>query len=232
MSLTSEDRIILIRVKVERAKHHLRDLATEILALEHLNIVVREKDSDVMKNVQKLSFDVVSIAGDVVHNLRASLDHLAYQLVLVGSPSTVPTRRVEFPIAETVAEYEETKARKVEGMKPEAVDVIDRLKPYKGGNDALWRIHELDNIDKHRTLFTISHDMVFVADWFDGSYLLRAENPDFAGVETKVEQDLQSEIEEAVKQVQIVQSRPLLPMLHQLVDVVEGLVLSFKPLLE
>jgi hypothetical protein len=35
------------------------------------------------------------------------------------------------------------------------IDAIDATKPYKGGNDQLWRLHRLNNIDKHRLLVTV-----------------------------------------------------------------------------
>jgi hypothetical protein len=248
LNLNRTDRLILIRVKIERAKKHLRDLAAEVLALENTAVVVMDYDTDVpphpivalhsgpippgFQSIPTLPFDVVSIAGDIVHNLRSALDHLAYQLVLIGSPDAVPSRRIEFPIAETATKYETEKARKVEGMRPEAIEFIDRLKPYKGGNDALWRIHELDNIDKHRALFTMAQDFLFISDWFPGTYWLKTDNPNFSGVEANVKQDIQSEIEEAVSNPKIAQSNALLPSLHQLVDFVENLVLSFKPFLE
>lgn len=140
-------------------------------------------------------------------------------------------RQIEFPIAETSEKYEAYKLKKMKRMLPEATEAIDRLKPYKGGNDALWRIHELDNIDKHRALFTLAHDFLFTSDWFSGTYLLRAENPLFGGVEAQVEQDIQLEIEKVVSQSQGSRTNALLPSLHQLVDFVDNLVVDFKPLL-
>jgi hypothetical protein len=193
------------------------------------------------KRVPTLSFDAIAIAGDVIHNLRSALDHLANQLVLVGliaTPLSTPLteaewRQIEFPICDGIAKYKSSKAGKVKGMTPMAKEAIDRLKPYKGGNDALWRIHELDNIDKHRTLFTVARDFLFTSDWFDGgAYLRKADNPNFSSIEPNVEQDVQAEINESVSNLEVTQSNALLPTLHQLVDFVDGLVLSFKPLLE
>jgi hypothetical protein len=40
-------------------------------------------------------------------------------------------------------------------MSQAAVNLIDSVKPYKGGNDLLWKIHELNRIDKHRLLVTV-----------------------------------------------------------------------------
>jgi hypothetical protein len=244
MPLTANDRIILIRVKVERAKKHLRDLAAELLVRDHAVVVESQIDSegaqsaahwglgiaDRVYNIPRLPIDVLPIAGDVIHNLRAALDHLAGHLVIVGSGKE-PSRRIEFPIAKDEATYEAEKARKVEGMRPEAIEAIDRLKPYKGGNDALWRIHELDNIDKHRSLFTVAHDYLFWADWFDGDYWLKTDSPNFSGVDAQVEQNVQLEIEEAASQPSIASSNALLPTLHQLVDFVESLIMEFRPYL-
>jgi hypothetical protein len=95
-----------------------------------------------------LSLDTVTIAGDVIHNLRSALDYLAQQLIAVGMECApiIPLtpeelRRIEFPIAETFEKYEAEKARKVKRMLPEALQAIDALKPYRAGNGALWRIH-------------------------------------------------------------------------------------------
>src|SRR5262249_8620499 len=95
--------------------------------------------------------------------------------------------------------------------------------------DALWRIHELDNIDKHRTLFTLGYDFLFTAGWFPGAFLLKADNPVFSGVEVKVEQDLQLEIEKAVRQPPTKDANALIPTLQYLVDFVDSLADNFKP---
>jgi len=40
-------------------------------------------------------------------------------------------------------------------MRQNAIDAINAVKPYKGGNDTLWRLHKLNNVDKHRLLITV-----------------------------------------------------------------------------
>lgn len=240
MPQTAEDRIVLVRVKIQRAKKHLRDLAADLLAAKNVRTTVLGPKVDAQSRqagrgfvtLPRLPFDAVATAGDIVHNLRSALDHLAYQLVTIGSGSE-PSRRAEFPIAKSFATYEAEKARKVEGMRPLAIKAIDNVKPYRGGNDALWRIHELDNIDKHRTLFSVAHDYLFFGDWFDGDYWFKTDTPHFAGVfDEQMEQDVQLEIDKAVCETKIAKGNLLLPSLHQLVDVTDELVASFKPLLE
>jgi hypothetical protein len=114
-----------------------------------------------------------------------------------------------------------------------AVKAIDGFEPYKGGNDLLWRIHELNNIDKHRALFTVDSDCVMLDDWLPPfGYLLKGGDPTFSGVfDDEVEKNVEFEFEEAITQSQIPQDDALLPTLHQMVDFVESLVESFRPFL-
>jgi hypothetical protein len=240
MPLTANDRIILVRIKIERAKKHLRDLAAELLVATNVKktVIVGNGDRGFSQGIPnnfltlpRMSFDVVVIAGEVVHSLRSALDHLAWQLVEVAG--NMPTSDTMFPIAKDINAYESSKIGKVKGMRSEAVKAIDALKPYKGGNDLLWRIHELDIIDKHRHLFSVAHDYLFYGDWFDGDYLFKASAPNFSGVfDAQVEEDMQLEIDKAISQTQVAQSNSLLPSLHQLMDFVDKLVADFKPLLE
>ena len=190
-NLDALDRLILIRVKIERAKKHLSDLVNLLREFrnQHLNVVGTQGDFKTGQrthfhvDLSILPFEAIATAGDIIHNLRSSLDHLAYQLVVVGC-GMEPSRRIEFPIAKDFSTYESEKVKKVEGMRELAIKYIDNSKPYKGGNQVLWRIHELDNIDKHRTLFTVDRDYLFVADWIpsDSPYWLKTNKPQFAGV--------------------------------------------------
>jgi hypothetical protein len=240
--LDSDDRIILIRVKIERAKKHLRNLQDELISFgkREFHAVTTDNNLQIRQlgKYRMLPFDALPAAGDVIHNLRSALDHLACQLVWVGSGEE-PSRRIEFPIAKDAATYEREKARKVEGMCPNAVKAIDALKPYKGGNDALWRIHELDNIDKHRTLFTYANDCFLYADWMSeygsGPYNIKASSPHFGGIgvfDDEVEKRVEFEIDEAVTRTTVAKGGSLLPSLTQLIDYVDKLVLGFKPFLE
>jgi hypothetical protein len=247
MPLSADARIVLLQIKIERAKQHLSDLQKLVVACRGKTNHVRLSESDPQtkqitsyhwEDLPVYPFEILSTAGDVIHSLRSALDHLAYQLAIVGSGKP-PSRRVEFPIAKDRDTYEAEKVRKVQGIRPEAVKVIDDLKPYKGGNDVLWRIHELDNIDKHRFVFVIAKDALFEAPWYvhEWPFLIRprtlnTDAPLFSGIfHSDVENDLNFEIEKAVAETEVPKSDALLPTLRQYVQVVESLILSFKPFL-
>jgi hypothetical protein len=97
---------------------------------------------------------IALVAGDVIQNLRSSLDQLAYQLFIGNSGVTASARHVYFPIGRDRADYEDRKPRDTRGLTASAKALIDSVHPYKGGNDTLWQLHELNNTDKHRTLIT------------------------------------------------------------------------------
>jgi hypothetical protein len=159
--MTAHDRLDLIAVKVERAQEHLASLSAEVqLYLESKPYAVSAKRdpesrrliyfvASVRPTPQRLS----ALLGDTIHNLRSALDHLVYQIVWVGTGKS-PSSHVYFPIADDRTKYLEQRRRQLKGAQPAAVATLDALNPYKGGNDELWQLHKLNNVDKHRVLIT------------------------------------------------------------------------------
>jgi hypothetical protein len=96
--------------------------------------------------------DIPMITGDAVHNLRSALDLLAW--ALYARRTKGKGTHIYFPIFETPKKYKSGSERKVEGISEADIEAITLLKPYKGGNDHLWGLHELDITDKHRLLIT------------------------------------------------------------------------------
>ncbi len=86
----------------------------------------------------------------------SALDHLAYQLVCSDTGDNPPNPNwIYFPIADDAAGYESKKRGKMAGASDETLLAIDELTPYRGGNDALWRLYRLNSIEKHRLLLTV-----------------------------------------------------------------------------
>jgi hypothetical protein len=92
--------------------------------------------------------------GAYINSIRSSLDILAMALV---KRHNIPIRedRVYFPIARSKEEFERAGSGGQQFLKGlPAVDqaLITNLKPYQGGNEALWTLHHLDIVRKHRRL--------------------------------------------------------------------------------
>lgn len=104
-------------------------------------------------SVEQASTRWAVIAGEVVHQLRSALDHLACQLVEANHGSV--TNKTAFPIFDSPNECEARIEGILKGASVEAISFIKALKPYKGGNQMLFALHRLDITDKHRLLIAV-----------------------------------------------------------------------------
>jgi hypothetical protein len=145
---------------VERAREHIRQLEFELGTFLKGNPyeVGTKRDPATRRliyyviGVEEVPERISLIAADVLQNLSSALDHLAYALLLVGTGGQPgnQAKRVFFPIEDDATKYAAESPRKLKGMSPNAITAIDGLKPYKGGNDQLWQMNQLNRIGKHR----------------------------------------------------------------------------------
>jgi hypothetical protein len=123
------------------------------------------------------------LVGDFAQNLRASLDHLAYELALAHSGMLTPKQAEgsEFPVYWIGTQIPpEARRKKIGCVCPCGQTFIESAQPYHAGplyrDEMLWKIHELSRIDKHRLLHpvitrpvpgNIAGKNVTVLDWQD-----------------------------------------------------------------
>jgi hypothetical protein len=159
-----DERIRHVTLKIQRAKQHSDELdrqLSDFLATKPFTVAVRRDQNTrrpiyYVDSVQPVPDAIPLTAGDAIQNLRSALDHLAYQLVCKDTADNPPQpSRIYFPIADDRAKYDGRKQDKMEGATPATIAAIDALQPYRGGDDALWSIHRLNNIEKHRLLLTV-----------------------------------------------------------------------------
>ncbi len=97
-----------------------------------------------------IGYEAMAVLGDVVHNLRAALDLLASELVRINGKSD---SNVYFPFAATAAEFPNAiKKRNFDKAGLDAVNLLYTFAPYRGGNELLRAVHDLDIKDKHTAL--------------------------------------------------------------------------------
>ncbi len=101
--------------------------------------------------------------GDIVHNLRSALDHIAWQLAALEGP---PPGQTEFPIFADESRFRTIDKKgdpgrrsglyKMVGIGDCGKALIEWAQPYHRRSEAksapLWMLHELWNADKHRVL--------------------------------------------------------------------------------
>jgi hypothetical protein len=269
--MTVDERLISTRIKIERAKKHLHDLEVEVrsfLDSQPYRIGIKRDPQTrrpvyYLLSVQDTPLSIAAITGDVIQNLRSALDHLAYQLAIIGPGGKGSLRRIYFPISKNEADYKTQKSSKVRGMRPDAIKAIDALKPYRGGNDMLWHLHELNNVDKHRLLITVGSaynsvnvgptmhrimkhtwnvagfddaDIIPMPDLFikpaDRLFPLKAGDELFSDVpDAEADEKIQFRFEIAFGEPHIVEGKPLIETLQQMIELVDNIILRFRPLL-
>jgi hypothetical protein len=147
--------------KVERAKHHIRDLNSQVsdyLSRRPFVLTLRKnpqlgEKSVGVKTKEAIPENLSAIIGDAVHNLRSALDLLIF--AMVGTDALNPDR-VQFPFAKRAETLENTiKNRNVHLAGKNVIEAIKALKPYPDGNELLAGLHLLDVQDKHKLIVTV-----------------------------------------------------------------------------
>jgi len=173
-------------LKVGRANRHISDLEEAQTAFFDRKpyVIVKEPDAEegkyrrIVRVREHFPDNFALIIGDAVHNLRAALDLLACDLVRANGESA---DGVYFPFCDDGA-YLDTmiKKRKLNRAAPDVQDMIRSLKPYKGGNERLRAVHDLDIADKHKLIIPVVGTVIeptLILD-FERGYMVRRSGAD------------------------------------------------------
>lgn len=146
--------------KVDRAGEHIEALKAEVRRFSNgrpysvtgdpdLNTgeyVLRIKPEEPPKRVSVL-------IGDVLGNLRPSLDYLVGALAVLDGGKVQQSH--QFPICDTPVLFKsELDKGRLAGIAPDHVALIEKLQPYKRRRSKIWvrLLREYSNPDKHRHL--------------------------------------------------------------------------------
>ena len=255
MSASGTDRLVGVRAKIERAKKHVGELQIALGAFYQTNpyVVRPEDDANTGDLIYRLCaaasipIEIPIIVGDVLHNLRSAMDHLVWQLVEANG--NAPRERATcFPVGESPEKHESRADRSAKGVCEEAMNLIADAKPYKGGDDDLWHVHELNNIDKHRLLLPaatynqsldiptqgglIALPSTIPLLFEEGKVLLRITAAARAGgISEQMGGHPQFSFHVALAEPDDIRREPLVPTLIRLCRAVDGLVGRFAHLL-
>jgi hypothetical protein len=163
--------------KLDRALVHLNTLGDEMAALDEMarsNLAVADEERYpgpsgtrvvffIGRGITPASPRVSLIAGDYIQNLRAALDHLAWEFVRRGAePEKARGRKsasIQFPIygvGRSSNKKRPTFARgvgeRLPGITQAQRSFVDSYQPYHRGKWQLLTLANLSNQDKHRIL--------------------------------------------------------------------------------
>lgn len=156
-----------IRAKVTRAKQNLQDFQLGLAAFYKTNPYrIRSKEDAnrgqriyYVERADAVPDDLAAIAADVLSNLRAPLDHIAYQAVVESLRGAEPEWLVYYPICATANDYPSVRT-KIKGIRKDLIEAIDATEPYENGKGhALWQLNALHKPDKHQLLVGATHQI-------------------------------------------------------------------------
>ena len=164
-----------VDLKLQRAKFYLAHLKNSIAARCDPNryrfALKRDPESGkhilTAHNVPEVDPQWRLEVGEILFNLRSALDHLPWQLVILGGSE--PGEHTSFPIRETpFSEKGKLTAPRLDpeitnAQSAQILKALDEIQPYYGpdGEPAdpcyspLWQVNKLNNIDKHRLLLVV-----------------------------------------------------------------------------
>jgi len=153
--------------KLGRAHEHTESIKSEIFAWQNSNpyMVTRERDAEFTRYslvahiaAQPPLMHWTLMISDVIHNLRAALDHLIYAIAVYEAKGKSPppdADRLAFPICESPDSFK-TGSRRLKSLSTEVQAVIERCQPYNRRHKELppllGLLNEFDNTDKHKLL--------------------------------------------------------------------------------
>ena len=230
-------------VKIDRARKHIKELegmAAEYLASKPAQVSMHKPEPEMVDGKYRVAFrwdfkvkgapeEMSAVLGDVLHNLRASLDLMACELCRMKGGTD---DKVHFPFCDEEAELPGMiKRRTFDQAGPDAVKLLMELRPYKGGNTALRALHVLDVQDKHRLLIPGAVGFAGPAIQVrgdDGRVLM-----DEAGKPTAIvvgDPNAVTDLKLVFPPESALEGQEMIPTLHSLVETTTRIVESFKAL--
>ncbi|MGH9153731.1 MAG: hypothetical protein ACRD03_15320 [Acidimicrobiales bacterium] len=159
------------RTKLARAEEHLAgvNMETGTFLAAHPYGTLRDVDATGTKYVFRLivrddpPLRLSVLAGDVIQNARAALDHAVVALAHHQSPVRLTEKeegKLQFPIVTNPADFVgQVNQGRLSGIHD--TTFIEAMQPYHGGSvgDVLALLNRLSNVDKHRRLSILTYSM-------------------------------------------------------------------------
>jgi hypothetical protein len=165
------------KLKIERAKAHISDLHARFLTFAssnyfHLGI---EKNPSTGNNLVKFTItenlpeDIGLIIGDAIHNLKSALD-FAVSDVLLKQIGARP-RHAKSSVYASASRDDFIKCihgGNISKAPGEILDfIVNKIRPFAGGDQTICALHELDIMDKHMLLLPIVQVGVLIGASFE-----------------------------------------------------------------
>ena len=224
----SESRFSNPRIKIRRAKKLIGDLQDEVCAFLASSPVKVTASIEVVDGSPTISGQfsangvpesIIATLGDIIHNLRTSLDLTASEMARLSDKSD---KNVYFPFAKNSQDFDAAiKSKNFDRTGDKAVALIKSLQPWIGGNFLLRAIHDLDIQDKHQSIIPVPLSFagpVFRLHDLDGTW-----NPTIIGDPNAAS----SEVMVVFPDNCALAGKELIPTLRALAELINGIIDAF-----
>ncbi len=206
--------------------------------------IVAEDDPTIGKKLLRLRIirylppTLNAAVGSCINSLRTSLDLLASALAIRNGKR--PSSSRHFPFAQTATDFmhPDYVAKRKKWLSPADLAIVEAAQPYRGGNDFLYALHQLDILRKHERLMRMEifvtqfsmdqavadqgFERVFPWPGFEENALIGRTNIDATS------HDLQLEISVLFHETSFFPTQPVIPLLRQLRGTAHSVVQLFE----
>ena len=232
-------RLDAIADRIDRAEEHIGALKVALRAYFESDAYEFRGDYDAYSNefpitgrAQMVEPRICTLAGEVLHNLRSALDHLAWELVRANSGQ--PDENTSFPILHVGPTPNKKGIQPPPyisgGVSAAAQVIVGDAQPYKLGTayagHPLWPLQRINIVDKHRHVaiegLFLTNTSFMPSDFEDCTWTAQREHVDEYGAQLAMVPDDPSVNMQGSSTLQVVihepadgiQGRPLLRSLE------------------
>jgi hypothetical protein len=109
-----------------------------------------------MRLIKQIPDGLSELAGNIVDDLRAALDHALFGVARIGKPATAAhLLNAYFPFAGDPAQFENNMKGRCKDVPKELYPLLRSYQPYKGGSELLFALNEVCCANKHGILLPV-----------------------------------------------------------------------------
>lgn len=239
-----------LRSKVKRANERIESAQRRVGSFYETHPYEVFRDIDLTGQRESLKVRLHAIPDDEIsldvaeatYHLRSALDLLVCALALTNGAAN--TSGTYFPFTGDENEFKSSQSQgKIKKLHPDAIQMICDLKPYRGGNDLLWGLGKLANIDKHIQLIAIGNSRIgmqynFVAH-FQAGDVIRPPDTNWLPLDKEItlltypagrqlQGDVKIATDVAFGNIEVFEGEPLIAVMNQLSDLVGRIIGIFE----
>ncbi len=142
---------------LDAALGRIFELGEDTIAID-TEVKIQGDDATALVRIATLpliSSDCALILGDTLQNFRAALDHLAWDLVKIGTqPNPFNPQQIYFPMTKSGKSFGRLINQRLPGVNREYRAIVRRYQPYGRGKaaKAIRWLRNLSDADKHRVM--------------------------------------------------------------------------------